>query len=153
MAVKVLPVDDEHTQTEVDAFVRLRASGGHVNVVKAVIGSRIARSPKGGSVHLPLELCNGTLMSFAETRGGLEEGEMRGLLVQIVAGLSFLHAQVRVYVCCGALSVACFPTLNASFTANTAIVTVHCLSASRVALTFPLSVHVLSGRLPFGLEG
>lgn len=88
VAVKLLPVTDAATLTELRAFRAIGA--GHPNIIAA---RPAVASPHGSHYYLPMELADGDLMSAADAAGGLEESAARSIFVGVLRGLSFLHSR------------------------------------------------------------
>lgn len=88
VAVKILPLSDRNTHQELGALRKIGAS--HHNVVEVYPP---ILSPHSSHVHLPMELCDGTLLDYVERNGGLEEEAAKPIFRDVVAGLLFLHKQ------------------------------------------------------------
>lgn len=88
VAVKLLSVGDPHSRKELLAFKRV--GGSHQNVVEAFPHGS---SPRKTTIYLPMELCDGSLVQAAEAMGGLEEAEIACIMLDVLAGLTFLHSK------------------------------------------------------------
>lgn len=86
VAVKILPVLDSNTSTELGAFGKL--GGSHRNIVEVYPH---VLSPHHSHVHLPMELCDETLLEYAERHGGLEEDDAKWIFRDVASGLLFLR--------------------------------------------------------------
>lgn len=89
LAVKVLPLSDRQTHSEIAAFAAL-GRDSHDNVVTA-LAPHVA--PDKAHVYLPMEMCDGDLLSHTDAQDGLEEWQASPLFLDVVRGLRFLHTK------------------------------------------------------------
>ena len=87
VALKVMPVSDRHTVSELVCYQRL-AGYSHDNVINAHLA---VVSHDGNAVALPLELAGCDLMAACSRAGGFEEFEAARIFSQVLAGVAFLH--------------------------------------------------------------